>query len=124
MHSYFVTVSCVLWNFKFNRGLPPDALIPPTLSEPLKSYTAICIQACGVRFQNVRFIGFWPIPAAFTACHYPNHRLDIVSAVSSSCQDENRQQKLSKQMHEVRHLGPVVQSWFSVNPGLKFNPLF
>ena len=23
-----------------------------------------------------------------------------------------------------KHLGPVIQSWFSVNPGLKFNPLF
>ena len=24
----------------------------------------------------------------------------------------------------LKHQGPVVQSWFSVKPGLKFNPLF
>ena len=24
----------------------------------------------------------------------------------------------------VNNQGPVVQSWFSINPGLKFNPLF
>ena len=24
----------------------------------------------------------------------------------------------------LKHQGPVVQSWFSINPGLKFNPLF
>ena len=48
----------------------------------------------------------------------------------STTANENREQNFFKNLscmreHKVnKHLGPVVQSWVSANPGLKYNPLF